>query len=533
VVVGLQRIVALALVAATVALTGCGSRGAAPREPGTITSVTRTDGATMNPLFAQTVEDALVYPQLIFESLSYTGTDYLAHPRLATSWSHSPDGRHWTVELRHDVRWSDGQPMTSKDVVFTYNALIDPKTIAISSGDLVYLQRITADGPYRVKFDLKYPSATFTINGMGVEASIVPEHILGKVPHDRLRFTDFGEHPIGTGPFKLERWLHDSETDFVRNPYAWRPPHIDRFIVRTIFNDQSALEALENGSVDLYDDLGSSQYKQLDAYPQIYRQTFASLYTDVTLPNTRRPGLSDVNVRRAMMYGQDRAALVKGFFDNRVPIPDGLIPIGLTHWYNPHVVKYAYDPAKARAILDAAGWKVGADGVRRRGNQRLAFELLLNQGSALLTNIMIAFCSDMQAIGIDVSLRQLDFPSMVAREYKGNFDLIAEGFGGATDPDMTAVLSSTQYPPAGNNTTFFTDKTMDELLKRGLTELDDNKRRAIYDQVQVETAKQVPILWQYGRFAGYARSAHLQLDPKTTLQSPLLFFNIEDWKDVP
>jgi peptide/nickel transport system substrate-binding protein len=304
VVLRISRIIASLLVAATVALSGCGSRGAAIREPGTITSVTRTDGATMNPLFAQTVEDGLVYPQLLFESLTYIGADYLAHPRLATSWAHSPNGLHWTVELRHDVRWSDGQPFTSKDVAFTYAVLIDPKTIAINSGDLTYIKRVTADGPYRVQFEMNVPSATFAINGMGIEASIIPEHILGHVPHDRMRFTDFGEHPIGTGPFKLQRWLHDSETDFVRNPYSWRPPHMDRFIVRTIFNDQSALEALENGSVDLYDDLGSSQYTQLDPYPQIYKQTFASLYTDVTLPNVRRPGLADVAVRRAMMYGR-------------------------------------------------------------------------------------------------------------------------------------------------------------------------------------------------------------------------------------
>jgi peptide/nickel transport system substrate-binding protein len=525
----LQRLLACAFVA--LALAGCAAGASAQRDPGTVVSLTRTDGATMDPLFAQTAQDGIVYPQILFESLSYIGTDYLPHPRLATSWTHSADGLQWTVDLRRGVRWSDGQPFTSKDVVFTYDVLIDPKTAAISSGDMVYIKRVSADGPYRVHFTLAYPSAVFTLVGMGFEASILPEHILGRVPHDRLRFTNFGEHPIGTGPFRLLRWQHDSEAVFVPNPYAWRKPHIKRFDVRTIFNDQAQVDAMANGSADLIDDTGSTTYQQLQRIaPQVKLLTFPSVYIDVTLPNTRRPGLDDVIVRQAMMYGNNRQALISGFFHNKVPLPDGLVPVGLTHWYNGHVRKYPYDPDKARAMLDADGWRVGPDGVRRRGKSRLAYELLLNQGSAILTDASLEFTADMKAIGIDVALRQLDFPSMIAREFKGDFDLVAEGFGGSVDPDMTTNLASSQMPPAGANTTGFRDPVLDRLLKAGLTELDDAKRRTIYNAMQREIAEKVPIFYQWGRFAGTAYSARLALDPKTTLQQPLMYYNIEDWK---
>lgn len=515
-------------------LASCAARASTVHDPNTLISLVRTDGATMNPLFSQTVEDALVYNALVFESLTYIGADYLPHPLLATQWSHSPDGKEWTVDLRRGVRWSDGQPLTSKDVVFSYEALSDPKTASINYGDLQAVKRVWAEGPYRVHFQLAGPNAEFVDSLMGNEAMILPEHILGKVAHDRLRFTGFGQHPVGSGPYMLQRWQHDSQIEFVRNPYAWRRPHIDRIVIYTIFNDQSEMEAVANGSADLIDDLSSTQYRELQRIaPHVVLHTFGSVYIDVTTPNLRRPGLDDPVVRRAMMYGQDRKAVVDGLFAGLVPVVDNLIPPALTHWYNPHVVKYPYDPAKARALLDADGWKPGPDGVRRRGKTRLSFELLLNQGSATQTDEMLTIVADMKDIGVDLRLRQLDFPSMVSREFEGNFDLAAEGFGGSTDPDLTSVLATQSFAPAGGNTTRFSNPAADRLMAAGVRELDDAKRRVIYDKLQALVAEQVPYFYQYGRFAGVASAQRVDFGPRGLLQSPLCYFDVEDWSLRP
>jgi peptide/nickel transport system substrate-binding protein len=516
------------LLAATLALGGCAANAQSHRGADTLVALTRADGATMNPMYAQTVQDGLIYAQLLFESLSYIGADYLPHPRLATSWSHSPNGMHWTVDLRRDVKWSDGVPFTSKDVTFSYQTFLDPKVGYLDIGSIKYIKRVYADGPYRVHFDLDSPSAVFTLSALG--EFLIPEHVLAKVAPDRQRFSSFGEHPVGTGPYILQRWQHDSETVFVRNPYAWRRPEIARLDFRTIFNDQSEMEALVNGSADLIDDLSHTQYQQIQRIaPKIKLMTFDPLYVDVIELNLAHAGLSDVAVRQAMMYGYDRVAIAHGLFDDKVPVPDSLIVASLKHWYNPNVPKYPYDPAKARAILDAAGWKVGPDGIRSKGSTRLSFELLLNQGSALLTDEMLTFIADMRDVGIDVNLRLTDFASMSARTYTGKYDIVADARGGFVDPDLTTILASSQIPPNGANTTHYKDPIVDRDLRLGLVTLDDAKRRQYYNEMQVELAKTVPIMPQVGRFAATAYAPRLYLDPKTTLQSPLGYYNVEDW----
>jgi len=264
--------------------------------------------------------------------------------------------------------------------------------------------------------------------------------------------------------------------------------------------------------------------------PEIRILTFPSLYVDTTELNLRRPGLSDKTVRQALMYAFDRAALVRGFFNNQVQVSNNLIPPAMTRWYNPNVRTYPYDPARARAMLDGDGWRVGPDGVRTRGGRRLAFQLLLNQGSVSITDQMLAFCQDAAAVGIKIDLRQLDFASLVQRAYSGNYDMIADSRGGALDPDYTPVLLSTQRPPAGANTTGYDDPIVDHDLIAGLRELDYAKRRKYYDQMQAQLAETLPMLWQYGRYAATAYDRRLLLDPKVTLQSPLIWYNVQDWE---
>jgi peptide/nickel transport system substrate-binding protein len=359
--------------------------------------------------------------------------------------------------------------------------------------------------------------------------------VLGRVRADRQPFTDFGEHPVGTGPYMLVRWQHDSDVLFARNPYYWRGlAKIRRLDFRVIFNEQAKADALESGSADLVSDLPYDQAAALRRdSPRTTIVTFPSLYANVIEINLHRAGLDDVTVRRALMYAFDRRAVVDGFFGGQVDISDGIIPRALPRWYNPDVRHYAYDPARARAMLDRAGWRPGPDGVRRRGAVRLSFSLLVNQGSLSILDQSLAFCSDAAAVGIEVVPRAIDFPSAVARTYTFDYDMIFDGRGGVVDPDYSDIFLSTNRPPAGADTTGYDDPIADRILTDGLRELDYPKRRAIYDRMQARLAETLPILALYGRFAALGHGPRLRLDLKTTLQSPLIWFGVQDWQLVP
>lgn len=518
------------LLIAFLCLSGC-APSSQHRDPDTLVALIAVDAAQINPLYIQTVQDN-IFNGFVFDSLTYSDQQFVPRPWLAQSWTHTPDGLNWTVNLRHDVKWSDGVPFTADDVVYSYQTMLDPKVGFNGAGDIDYIKKVSAEGPYRVHFTLSNVSALFESSGMALY--IFPKHILGKTPPDRQRFSDFGEHPIGTGPYMLANWRHDSEVVFERNPHWWHgTPKIKRLDFRVLFNPQAQIEALRTGSADLIDDLNYTGYLALQKVPHAKTMTFDSLYVDTYEVNLRRPGLSELPVRQAMQYARNRQAVIDGFFGGHGVPATSIIPLALTRWYNPHTKTYPYDPAKARELLDRAGWRPGPDGIREKAGKRLSVEILVNQGSSLILDELQVMQAEFRAVGIDLAIRQLDFPSLVQRTYAGKYDLIADSRGGTTDPDYYSVLHSSQVPPAGSNTTHFHDPVVDRVLTLGKRELNFEKRRGYYNIMQERLAEELPMLWDVTRFSSTGYSDRLKLDPKTTLQSPLIWYNVFDWELGP
>jgi len=458
-------------------------------------------------------------------------------PDAATSWRSTPDGLHWTVDLRHDLRFSDGVPLTSKDVVFTWQAALDPATGYPYRGQFFYIKKVTAEGPYRVRFDLSSRNALFVLGALNVP--ILPEHILGRIPHARIRATDFGERPVGSGPYVLESWKHDENLTFVPNPHWFGgTPTVKRMIFQIVLNDQARTDAMEQGVADVDDAIPPSAYQILQADDKSGRANvlllhIPDLYTIFIQINFHRPGLGDLAVRRAMMYGWDRKAMVDGYFRGDEQLATSITPAGLRRWYDPNVMQYPYDPARANALLDAAGYRRGPDGVRRKGGVRLAYTLDLQGNGGAGQDFGAEFQADMKAIGIAISIRTLDYATWVERTNAGEYALAYGGWGGTPDPDELTFLGCDQASPIGNNMSYYCDPRMDRVLEAGLKTLNYAKRRALYDRMQQIYAEDVPDLYLYYDYYRAAVSRRVHFDVKTALPGQYLWRDVQHWQLGP
>jgi peptide/nickel transport system substrate-binding protein len=510
-------------------LAGCAASGAT-RDRSTLVVLEAGDANSVNPLLSNQYY-AFNYQSLIFDFLVGTGKDYRPIPALATSWTPIDGGKSWIVKLRHGVRWSDGQPFTARDVVFTMNALLDPKTGSPYQGQTAYVKRVVALDPYTVRFDLDGINATFMANVLQSEW-IVPEHVLGRIPHAQIRTSGFGEHPIGTGRYKLVRWNHDQEMLLEANPLWWGGPiAVKRIDFRIVSNNQTRYDAMLQGTADVDDAIGPTDYERFGKLKGMERMNVPDLFVRYIQINLRTPGLDDVSVRQAMMYGWDRTAFANGLMRGAGTVASSIWPTGNAYWHDSRIKPYPYDRAKATALLDAAGWRPGPDGIRRKGSHRLAFSLSLPNGE-VAPDIAADFQADMRAIGIAITVHMVDYATFIEETNESKYQLAYTGWGGDPDPDQETLLDSHQFPPNGNNTGFYHNPAVDRDLEAAVRVIDPVKRKAYYDDVQVRTAHDVPVLFTTNEFFRIAYRARVH--PVGPLLPDTNFWNdVQSWRLDP
>lgn len=440
----------------------------------------------------------------IFNSLLKYDKNLDLEGELAKSWTISSDRRTITFKLKPDMKWADGQPLTSADILFTWKLVTDESTRTPYGSD--YKLVIKAETPdaltFRVSYQEPYAPALDTWAGL----QILPKHLL---EGQDINTTTFARNPVGSSYYKLEQWRNGERISLVRNPLSTQgEARIERLVSRFIPDAASQFLELMADNIDTMT-LNPIQYARI--FPSrpdlaqkiaLYKE-LGNSYTYLGF-NLKRKPFNDIRVRQAINYAINKQELIDGvLLGLGEPVASPYKPG--TRWTNPDLSPYPYDPQKALALLKEAGYEDhDGDGILDKDGKPLSFEMLTNQNKQReMSAVLIQ--RRLKEIGIDANIRVLEWASFIGRFIKtGEFDAVVLGWSLSLDPDQYSIWHSSQQQPGQFNFIGYNNPQVDRLLEQGRMELDIEKRMKIYHEFARILLEDSPIVYLY---AGYGLPA--------------------------
>ena len=416
----------------------------------------------------------------------------------------SKDGLSITYKLRHNVKWQDGTPFTSADVKFSWQAIMNPaNNVGGARNGYNLVRAIDTPDPYTAIFRLKEKFAP-AVNTFFAESDspvfIIPKHLLGKYPN--INNVPFNNSPIGTGPFKFSKWVRGDRLEFVANDdYFLGKPKLKQIIVKIIPDENTELNELRAHELDWIFEASPQLYGQLKSLTDVRNLLVDQNQVQEMLINTTNPILSDPAVRRALAYAIDKQSMVsKLTFDTANAADDEHPPF---MWAHAGGKTYPYDPAKARSLLDAARWKAGPDGIRRKNGKRLSLVLATNTTNVTRRSAAVLLQAYFKAIGVELQVKSYLGTQLFAPKGVGGilanarYDLSLSGWIGGIDPDDSVRFMCRSFPPDGANYTRYCTKEMDAAQTVALEHYDEPTRKKAYATIQGLIFRDMPqdFLW--------------------------------------
>jgi peptide/nickel transport system substrate-binding protein len=482
----------------------------------------------MNPVLANDDASRSV-AALIFSGLTKPDESGQPTPDLAQSWDISPDGKTYRFVIRSNARWHDGTPVTADDAVFTFKLLQDPQYLGALSGIWrdVSIEKVDER---TVKLGLQKDSFAPFIEYTSL--GLLPSHLLGGTSIRDLATHRFNLQPVGSGPFRV-REVKAEQIVLEAAPEHYGPrPYLSRIVFRIYPNYKTILTALERDEVEGVPlvDPGDVGRVSRDKRATLYDAPQASL--TLLFFNTSAPSLADKNVRQAIAHAIDRQKLIDVNRAGHGRRADG--PILPSSWaFNPEVRKYDPDPARARALLETAGWRLDSPdaAVRTKDGRSLRLVLLTNDRRERV-QLAEEIQRQLSAVGFDVEVQATGAGGLVQdfllpRRYE--IALFSWDFNGF-DPDPYALWHSTQLAPVGLNISGFNHRRADEVLERGRRATDRNERAALYKEFQSIFAEELPSLPLFFPTYDFAISAKIKgVKPGVVATPADRFRNVVEW----
>ncbi|MGH7277231.1 MAG: peptide-binding protein, partial [Candidatus Rokuibacteriota bacterium] len=442
---------------------------------------------------------------LIYTGLVMRDRDLNIVGDLAESWEFSKDCLNLTFRLRKNARWHDGKPFTADDVVFTWEAMVNPKTPTAYREDFLAVKSVAAPDPHTVRVAYTAPYAKAL---QSWEMWMLPRHLLQTyVQEGKLREAPQNRvSPVGTGPYRFQEWKSGEKVVLTENAdyYAGRP-RIARVVYRIIPSQATIFLELKAKGVDLAS-LTAMQYARQTEYP-----AFRKAYEKYRYPgngytylgfNLEDKRFADKRVRHAFAHAINRRELIDGVIQGLGREATGPFKPG-TWAHNPTVRTYPYDLARAKALLAEAGWKdTDGDGLLDKDSRAFTFELLTNQGNEERKRVAQIVQASLKDLGIGVEVRVLEWAAFI-KEYiqKRRFEAIVLGWGIGQDPDQYAVWHSSQTGPDQLNHISFRHPEADALLEKGRSSCRQEERQPVYHRLHALLAEEQPLVFLYFRDA--------------------------------
>lgn len=424
----------------------------------------------------------------VFDTLVQPDENLEMVPALAESWTTSEDQLTWTFTLREGVTWHDGSPFTADDVVYSFNRIIDEELA--NSWRFSAVESVEATDESTVTITVSSPSPNLLANIGGFKGVAI-------VQQENVESGEIGTAPVGTGPFRVERYATGDSIELVANEDYWDgAPAVAGVTFEFIPEPTTAVAALQAGEIHWTDNLPPQQVASLGSHDSLeLGQVGSNDYWYLALNQDREP-YDDVDVRRAISYAIDREAITEATMYGNATVNQTAIPES-SRYYTPYD-RYSHDVEEARSLLEGAGVAEGD----------LTLDLMVASDYPETVQAAQIIESQLSEVGIAVEIRTLDFGTWLDEQGQGSYDMLMMGWLGNLDPDD--FYFAQHHSEGANNFQGYSNPDVDALLEQGRVETDEDARKEIYDQVATQVADDASYIYLYNPDVVQAWSPQLE-----------------------
>ena len=467
-----------------------------------LVSASSADATNLIPLIAGDAASHAIAGQLYLSLLKYDRNLNLVG-QLAERWEVANDNRAIIFHLRRGLRWTDGHPFTSADCVFTLHLMQDPHTQSAYKSD--YEKVTGVEAPDAHTFIVRYAEPFSPALASWASLSILPRHVF---EHEDIMHTKLSRRPRATiGPYTLADWQPQQSILLRANrDYFDGPVWIAERLTRIIPDAATQFLELSAGRLDAMG-LSPLQYQRLfEIRPYLKAHYRRYKYLDFVYTylgfNLKRPLFRDARVRRAIAYAINRQEIVDGVLLGLGEVIATPYKPG-TRWVNRRIHPRPYDPARAKALLAQAGWRDSdGDGWLDKDGRRFSFTILTNNGNKQRENTAVIIQQRLKAIGIQVQIRLVEWSAFIAHFInKRNFDAVILGWSLSPEPDQYSIWHSSQTGERQFNFLSYKNPVVDRVLVAARRTFDTAERKRLYDIMQEEIHKDVPLVFLYAPYS--------------------------------